>query len=336
MSTAHRGIARPRLHPDRPARRPASAWATSPAAGCSCSSTRRPARRAAPPRPAACATCADDIGDTVVLGISPDLPPKLEKFDAKHDLGFTLLSDPEHRRRRGLRRVGREEALRQGVHGHRPLVVPDRRPGPAGAGLVQDQPEGHAEQAAGRPGARRAVGRCGITAVVVSAGGGAVPLSSASRRASNSSSAFESAHWRPAAIAPIAMAIRTSQRSRWDPPSSRWWSRPCRQDRPGEPLESSSGPGGGMADAADSKSAVRKGVWVQVPPRARDPPPRSLQSCGFQISPRPETAPWSQFGHTRSAQSPASWLSGSTDGDGSKSAATCSAAPRSRPSVTWL
>ena len=39
---------------------------------------------------------AADIGDTVVVGISPDLPPKLEKFDTKHDLGFTLLSDPEH------------------------------------------------------------------------------------------------------------------------------------------------------------------------------------------------------------------------------------------------
>ena len=39
---------------------------------------------------------ADELGDTVVVGISPDLPPKLEKFDTKHDLGFTLLSDPEH------------------------------------------------------------------------------------------------------------------------------------------------------------------------------------------------------------------------------------------------
>lgn len=39
---------------------------------------------------------AEDLGDTVVVGISPDLPPKLEKFDTKHDLGFTLLSDPEH------------------------------------------------------------------------------------------------------------------------------------------------------------------------------------------------------------------------------------------------
>jgi len=39
---------------------------------------------------------ADDIGDTVVLGISPDLPPKLDKFATLHDLGFSLLSDPEH------------------------------------------------------------------------------------------------------------------------------------------------------------------------------------------------------------------------------------------------
>ena len=39
---------------------------------------------------------ADEIGDTVVIGISPDLPDKLQKFDAQHELGFTLLSDPDH------------------------------------------------------------------------------------------------------------------------------------------------------------------------------------------------------------------------------------------------
>jgi peroxiredoxin Q/BCP len=39
---------------------------------------------------------ADQIGDTVILGISPDLPAKLEKFDTKYSLGFTLLSDPDH------------------------------------------------------------------------------------------------------------------------------------------------------------------------------------------------------------------------------------------------
>lgn len=40
---------------------------------------------------------ADQIGDTRIIGISPDEPDKLEKFDAKHGLGFTLLSDPDHK-----------------------------------------------------------------------------------------------------------------------------------------------------------------------------------------------------------------------------------------------
>ena len=39
---------------------------------------------------------ADDIGDTVVLGISPDAPEKLAKFDDNYGLGFTLLSDADH------------------------------------------------------------------------------------------------------------------------------------------------------------------------------------------------------------------------------------------------
>jgi len=37
-----------------------------------------------------------DIGDAVVLGISPDLPAKQAKFDQKYSLGFPLLSDPDH------------------------------------------------------------------------------------------------------------------------------------------------------------------------------------------------------------------------------------------------
>ncbi len=37
-----------------------------------------------------------DLGDTVVLGISPDLPAKQAAFDEKFGLGFPLLSDPEH------------------------------------------------------------------------------------------------------------------------------------------------------------------------------------------------------------------------------------------------
>jgi len=39
---------------------------------------------------------AGDIGDTAVVGISPDQPKKLAKFDEKYSLGFRLLSDPEH------------------------------------------------------------------------------------------------------------------------------------------------------------------------------------------------------------------------------------------------
>ncbi len=34
--------------------------------------------------------------DGVVLGISPDTPAKLKKFDDKYSLGFTLLADEDH------------------------------------------------------------------------------------------------------------------------------------------------------------------------------------------------------------------------------------------------
>ena len=33
--------------------------------------------------------------DVTVIGISPDMPDKLIKFDEKHSLNFTLLSDPD-------------------------------------------------------------------------------------------------------------------------------------------------------------------------------------------------------------------------------------------------
>ena len=39
---------------------------------------------------------AAEVGDTAIIGVSPDAPSKLASFDAKHSLGFTLLSDPEH------------------------------------------------------------------------------------------------------------------------------------------------------------------------------------------------------------------------------------------------
>ena len=39
---------------------------------------------------------AGEVGDTAIIGISPDKPAKLKKFDDKYELGFTLLSDEDH------------------------------------------------------------------------------------------------------------------------------------------------------------------------------------------------------------------------------------------------
>jgi thioredoxin-dependent peroxiredoxin len=37
-----------------------------------------------------------DLGDTAVVGISPDKPAALARFDTKYGLGFPLLSDVDH------------------------------------------------------------------------------------------------------------------------------------------------------------------------------------------------------------------------------------------------
>src|SRR5215207_5552159 len=39
---------------------------------------------------------AGEVGDTAIIGISPDKSPALKKFDTKYHLGFPLLSDPDH------------------------------------------------------------------------------------------------------------------------------------------------------------------------------------------------------------------------------------------------
>jgi peroxiredoxin Q/BCP len=39
----------------------------------------------------------EDIGRTVVVGVSPDKPAKQKKFDEKYELGFPLLADTEHK-----------------------------------------------------------------------------------------------------------------------------------------------------------------------------------------------------------------------------------------------
>lgn len=36
------------------------------------------------------------IGETSIIGVSPDKPAKLKKFDDKYGLGFTLVSDLDH------------------------------------------------------------------------------------------------------------------------------------------------------------------------------------------------------------------------------------------------
>jgi peroxiredoxin Q/BCP len=42
------------------------------------------------------ARAAGEVGDTVILGISPDPPAKQEKFDVKYGIGFPLLADEDH------------------------------------------------------------------------------------------------------------------------------------------------------------------------------------------------------------------------------------------------
>jgi peroxiredoxin Q/BCP len=37
-----------------------------------------------------------EVGDTAILGISPDRPDKQKKFDDKYGLGFPLLADVDH------------------------------------------------------------------------------------------------------------------------------------------------------------------------------------------------------------------------------------------------
>ena len=39
---------------------------------------------------------AGQVGDTAIVGISPDPPARQARFDEKHGLGFSLLSDQDH------------------------------------------------------------------------------------------------------------------------------------------------------------------------------------------------------------------------------------------------
>lgn len=39
---------------------------------------------------------ADRVGDTAIIGISPDSPTRQAAFDDRYSLGYPLLSDPDH------------------------------------------------------------------------------------------------------------------------------------------------------------------------------------------------------------------------------------------------
>ena len=90
-----------------------------------------------------------------VLGISPDKPEKLAKFRERDGLTITLLSDPDKDGARGVRRVRREEALRQDRPGRDPLDVRRRRAGRGRARAVQREGHRPRRQAPARPRPRR-------------------------------------------------------------------------------------------------------------------------------------------------------------------------------------
>ena len=89
-----------------------------------------------------------DIGDTAVLGISPDKPAKQAKFDEKYGLGFPLLADEDHAVAEAYGAWGEKSMYGKKYHGHHPLGVPRRRGRQDRAGLAEGEPQGHARQPA--------------------------------------------------------------------------------------------------------------------------------------------------------------------------------------------
>ena len=87
---------------------------------------------------------AGDIGDTAIVGISPDLPEKQMKFDEKYALGFPLLSDPEHAVAEAYGVWGEKKNYGRTYMGIiRSAFLIDEK-GKLERGLVQGQPQGHA------------------------------------------------------------------------------------------------------------------------------------------------------------------------------------------------
>ena len=83
------------------------------AARCSCTSTRRPTRPGCTTQSCGLRDIAGDIGDTAILGHQPRHAGQAEEVRRQVLARLPAAVRPRARGRRGLRRVGREEDLRQ-------------------------------------------------------------------------------------------------------------------------------------------------------------------------------------------------------------------------------
>ena len=89
-----------------------------------------------------------DIGDTAVLGISPDKPAKQKKFDEKYGLGFPLLADEDHAVAEAFDVWTEKSMYGRKYMGILRSAFLDRREGQDRRGLVQGLAEGHAGEPA--------------------------------------------------------------------------------------------------------------------------------------------------------------------------------------------
>ena len=64
--------------------------------GCSCTSIRRPTRPGCTQQTCALRDIADQVGDTAIVGISPDSVARQDKFATKYSVPFPLLADEDH------------------------------------------------------------------------------------------------------------------------------------------------------------------------------------------------------------------------------------------------